>query len=683
MKYQYLYITIFLCYWNVDLIPLSYQNQNDSVKTIDSIAIWINNSKNAELTIQERKEYLDKALKGAILENKDSLRSIYFSKIAYRYYKLKDSTAFRNTNRRSTVLSHKLGDSIRLAYGYWDLGNFFNKHNVKDSAYYNYFNAQKIFERKIDSFHSGRMLLRMAIMQIDSRDYTGSEVTNTKAIGLLRSTKEYKYLYSAYNNLGIIFNELQEYDKALFYHRKALEYQEKIGGENIYKENSLNNIGVVYKNTNQHDKAINNYNEALEADDLKQNDIKLYAMLLDNLGYSKFKLNDTIGVDKLFQESLYLRDSINDISGKTINILHLAEYHATYNDSIKALQLVNKAKNLAEQSNNYRDILASLLLLSKLDKNNSDQYTQRYIAISDDLLKEERAIRDKFARIRFETDEFIEENVMLAEEKEVLAEQLKRILIIGSIILILGILIYIIRDQRLKNVRLKLEKEQQKANEEIYNLMLSQQYKLDEGKRKEKKRMSEELHDGVLGNLYGIKMNLAVLNPQNNPDAILKREEFIEGLSNVIDEIRNVSHELHANALDADVGYTQLIEDLLIQKSEANGYNYKLLAEDETNWLVIAGDIKMNIYRILQEAIQNINKYAQANNVKVVLKSDESLIQLIISDDGIGFNTHTKKDGIGIKNIQSRVARLNGKVEFKSEQKKGTSISIKIPYAGI
>ena len=192
--------------------------------------------------------------------------------------------------------------------------------------------------------------------------------------------------------------------------------------------------------------------------------------------------------------------------------------------------------------------------------------------------------------------------------------------------------------------------------------------------------MSEELHDGVLGNLYGIKMNLAVLNPQNNPDAVSKREEFIEGLSNVIDEIRSVSHELHANAIDADVGYTQLIEYLLLQKSKTNGYNYELLSDNDTNWQEIPGDIKMNIYRIVQEAVQNINKYAKANNVKVILKSDDNSIHLTISDDGIGFTTNAKKDGIGIKNIKSRVERLNGNVAFNSELKKGTSIVVDIPY---
>mgnify|MGYP001952413979 CR=1 FL=1 len=140
---------------------------------------------------------------------------------------------------------------------------------------------------------------------------------------------------------------------------------------------------------------------------------------------------------------------------------------------------------------------------------------------------------------------------------------------------------------------------------------------------------------------------------------------------------------LSAKAIDADVGYTQLIEDFLIEQSKSNNYDYELLTDNGINWQKIPGDIKMNIYRIMQETVQNINKYAKANNVKVALKAEDDFIHLTISDDGIGFNLNTKKDGIGIKNIRSRIERLNGNVEFISELKKGTSVVIKIPNGNI
>ncbi|WP_117885138.1 tetratricopeptide repeat-containing sensor histidine kinase [Aureibaculum luteum] len=674
MKHLFFYITFLIFFITSQSVALD-SNVNDYIdNTNDSIPVWIKYAKKTELTLENRLFFLDKAYEKTLEEKNDSLRNKYLSKIAIRYSKLKDSSSFRRTNKLTIELSKKLGDSLRLAFNYWDLGDFFGSYEVNDSAYYNYFYAQKNFNAIGDNYSSGRMLLNMAISQSELRDYTGSEVTTIRAIEILEPLGKDNQLYKCYTNLGVVFNELHQYGKALKYHNKALEYQNQINGngEDTNFENTLNNIGVVYANNKQYEKAREHYIKALRRVDLKYENTKLYAKLLDNLAYSKFKLNDTIGVIKLFQESLHIRDSVYDDWGKSMNLLHQAEYYATLNDTIKALRLAKESKNIAESTNNYRDLLATLMLLAEIDKNNNDKYTRQYINLNEKLLEEERAVRNKIARIQFETDQFIEEN-------ETLSEQNRNILVVGSIVLVLGMLIYIIRDQRLKNIRLKLEKEQQLANEEIYNLMLTQQNKIDEGKRNEKKRMSEELHDGVLGNLYGIKMNLAVLNAQNNAEAVIKRETFIEGLSKVIDEIRNVSHELHSNAIDANVGYVQLIEDLLSEKSSLHGYTFELLADNTLKWSEIKGDIKMNIYRIIQESVQNINKYAKANNLNVSLNSDADFIHLSIIDDGIGFNTNTNKDGIGIKNIRSRVERLNGVVEFISELKKGTTINIKIP----
>ena len=68
-------------------------------------------------------------------------------------------------------------------------------------------------------------LQNMAIIQTELKDYTGSEITTFKALTVLKPLKKYEPIYKCYNNLGIIFNELEEYDQALFYHNKALEYQ--------------------------------------------------------------------------------------------------------------------------------------------------------------------------------------------------------------------------------------------------------------------------------------------------------------------------------------------------------------------------------------------------------------------------------------------------------------------------
>jgi signal transduction histidine kinase len=642
-------------------------------QTPDSIAVWIKDSKDRNLSQQERAAYLEKAYVKLHKEPNDSLRCTRLPNIMHAYYLLGDSLQFRKVNKEAFKLAVALKDSNNIAKIHWIWGNFYTKKGVKDSAYYSYFKAQKIYEALHNDFYSGRMLLNMAIIQSDLKDYTGSEITAIKAISILKPLQKYRQLYGCYNNLGIVLNELGDYDKALFYHNRALKYQQKIERKNSFKPSILNNIGVVYEKQGEFKKAINNYQQALQEKDLKQNNTKLYAMLLDNLAFSTFKLNDTLAAKKLFYRALRIRDSIRDYSGVAVNKLHLAQYYLATKDSGKAIQLVQETKELAAKTHNDRDLLTSLLLLSKLDKKNDYQYSSQYIKLNDSLQKKERNIRNKFARIRFETDEFIDENERLSRQKRLL------FLVLGFLALLSG-MGFVIKNQITKNKELKFEQLQQNANEEIYNLMLAQQFKFDEGSRKENKRISQELHDGVLGKLFGTRLILNTLNDKADEKSIKKREKYISDLQEIEEEVRNVSHELHNRSLITDVGYVRLIENLLESQCKISNFEYEFSHDDNIVWEEVEGSLKMNLYRILQEAIQNINKYAKATKVAINFKSEGNTIILEINDNGVGFHKNSKNEGIGLKNMRSRVTKLKGELTLNSSPGKGTSIHISVPY---
>ncbi|MBN8567272.1 MAG: sensor histidine kinase, partial [Flavobacteriales bacterium] len=100
------------------------------------------------------------------------------------------------------------------------------------------------------------------------------------------------------------------------------------------------------------------------------------------------------------------------------------------------------------------------------------------------------------------------------------------------------------------------------------------------------------------------------------------------------------------------------------------------------NWDNVPNNIKINVYRIIQEALQNINKYAEAKNVSVAIVKDAENIHISVIDDGVGFDVSRKSKGIGLLNIESRVKTCKGKLEIKSKKGKGTSISIDLPIHG-
>ena len=151
----------------------------------------------------------------------------------------------------------------------------------------------------------------------------------------------------------------------------------------------------------------------------------------------------------------------------------------------------------ARNSKNHRNLLLPLKQLAVLEPKKASIYNKEYIHINDSLQKADRNIADKFTRIEYETDQIKDENTNLTTQNRNL------VYIFGSI-LILGMFIYIIKAQKAKNRELLFKQEQQKVNEEIYSLMISQQSNVESIRIKEKKRVAQELHDGVLGRMLSL-----------------------------------------------------------------------------------------------------------------------------------------------------------------------------------
>ncbi len=600
----------------------------------------------------------------------DSLKNQLFFDISYHYYQSKDSLKFRFWNAHSFKLSNTLRDSAKLAESNWDLASFFYQQNVSDSSYFYYNEAYNLYEGIGYFSQSGSMLLNMALIQKDIKDYVGSEVTTIAAIKRIKPLHLHRQLYNGYNLLGVLNNELKEYDKALNFHEKALIYEEKFNNS-VLKATSFNNIGVIYKNKKDYKKSLEYFRNAISIDSIRIKNSRLFAMLLDNSAYSRFKLRDTIGLENDFLEALKIRDSIDHKAGMITNHLHLGEYFLFQGDTLKASKQIQVAKALSEEFHSYGDLMEALLFQAKIDISNSSHYYTRYIGLSDSLQIEERAIRNKFARIRFETDEFIAEN-------EILTQKNFWIITGATSSFILFLLIYIIKIEKNKNYQLSLKQKQQIANEEIYNLLIDSQNKLDEGKEKEKKRISKELHDGILSKFFGVRLNLELLNASLDIESIEKREKYVNELKQLENEIRTVSHQLNDEMFTNENSFITILEELLNSQKDLGSFEYTLNSRTNIVWDDISNKIKINIYRIIQEALHNINKYSEAKIVEITFVAKNNNLNIVIQDNGLGFDTKVTSEGIGHKNMKSRIKELGGEIEITSSNL-GTTINMDIP----
>ncbi|MFY0605015.1 MAG: sensor histidine kinase [Flavobacteriaceae bacterium] len=638
----------------------------------DSTSIWIESSKNNTIPLDKRKQDLLKAEKMIASKPESKSNAKILGDVAFRFAKLKDTIYFKKINDKVLKLGTKYQDSSIIAKAYWSYAEFYIYQEIFDKAYSNYNIAYGYFNGIQKHHEAGRMLFAMGWIKWKYNDFTDSENLVFQAIKKYKLVNNSKRLRGAYNHLGIMNLDMKEYDKAIFYLNKSLEYIPRLKNNEDYYETYYNNLGYTYLLMKKYKLAIEYFDKALSY--YTENDIYTinYANVLGNRASCLLSLEDTTGLKKDFFKVLHIRDSINYIGGISPSKMLISTYYAYAKDTAKALSYAYEANTLAGKIKDGTNYLGSLKLLSIFDSKNAKKYLDRYIYYNDSLIKIERKAQNKFTRIAFETDEYIQETKRLSIQKV-------WIMITGIGVLLILSLLYFLRIQKVKTEKLLLETEQQKANEELYLLTIQQQTALEKEKAEERNRISQELHDGILGNLFGTRVGLGFIEVKGGKEQQFKQETYLVKLQEIEKEIREVSHKLNSDFSNSKVSFKSIIEQLLKNKSILGGFDFEINTDKNLSWESMNEIIKVNVYRIVQESLQNIIKHAKAKQVLLDFSIKNKSFIFTLKDDGLGFDVKKHKKGIGLRNIKSRVQKLKGKLQIISKKNEGTTIHITIP----
>jgi len=641
----------------------------------DSLSIYFSLANDIDLPFHYKQKYNKRAFDIVKNQKDDSLKTVNLFKVANRYYNMSDWHSFQNVSKLVLEKSIRNKDSINIAKAYTYLGDYYQSQTISDSAFLNYFRAEKIYMEINDNLHLAKTFLIKADLQLTQGDFFESEITVFKALKILKDEKNVgRDIYDSYNLLGIIYNEREEYEKSLEYHNKALITLEdkSIPLDLQLKATSLNNIGFVYLRMNNFAKAKDYLSKGLKEKDLYNGNTDLYAMLLDNLAVSKFKSKDFTGLPEQFYDALKIRDSLKLESGIIISKIHLSEYYALKKDTLRAIQFSKQALNLSRSTNKIKNTLDALKQIAVVDPKNAAKYSREYIRLNDKMLKAERNMGEKFSRIEYETNEIKDQNSSLQEKN-------KTLIYVFSICTLIGLFFYVYKTQQAKNRELLFKQQQQIANEDIYNLMISQQNEIELTRIKEKKKVAQELHDGVLGRMFGVRISLDSLDKIDEAEAAEKRRKYLAELKHIEEDIREISHDLNREKSELINNFVVILNKLF--DNQKNTYPSKLETSFDSHikWELVNNIVKINLYRIIQEALQNCNKYAKADTIKVEFKSEIDHLVLSILDDGVGFNVRRTKNGIGLHNIEYRAAECKGTVAIKSAKGEGTLLIVKVP----
>jgi signal transduction histidine kinase len=477
-------------------------------------------------------------------------------------------------------------------------------------------------------------------------------------------------IFTCYNLLASNFEKMEEYDEAIQYYLQAKQVlsdlkknNEDFDTRNNYSLMISGNIANVYEKQRQYYKAKNELESVLTMD-IKNKWPNDYNFLICNLGYIKTKLGNLKEGEALMKEALFLSRK-SSIDSRIVYKLHnLGKYYFDIKDTIQSIRYLKESLQLAEKLKSTDDIKINLQLLSTIDKANTSYYDKRYITVSDSLTKVQRKNRNKYARIEYETA------VVEDANKELSSKNLY--LIVGVVVLVGALGVRYVMGQRKE---IAYQKRLQVAEQELFDLMQTSQIELNGAREEEQNRISRELHDNVMNKLYGTRLHLGLLNTSTSPDAQEKRSEHIDELQTIENEIRSISHDLHTDTVASHFDYPVLLATC-VQKAGINGSTlFAFESAPEIDWDSISGLIKITIYRIVQEALFNVTKYADATECTVTLSQPETTsLLLTISDNGKGFDSTSSTTGIGLANMKERARLVKADMQIQSAPGQGTRI---------
>ena len=240
------------------------------------------------------------------------------------------------------------------------------------------------------------------------------------------------------------------------------------------------------------------------------------------------------------------------------------------------------------------------------------------------------------------------------------------------ILLLSAVALYVFLKQRQKLLQNKIINIEQQKKLELTQAII-------DGEEMERVRLAKELHDGIGGLMSMIKLQFT--NFKKSHSEIQQNDEYNDALNllnTASQDIRKISHALMPSALER-LGLIDATEQFCTQMQQSA--NIEIDFQHYNLETRLPQKMELLIYRMIQELLNNIIKYANAKEVLVQLSKTEKIISVTVEDDGIGFDVSTikNKDGIGLHSMQNRINLLGGKMDIDTAIGKGTSIHVELP----
>ncbi len=439
----------------------------------------------------------------------------------------------------------------------------------------------------------------------------------------IQTSKDIDYIQGEFNSYSLLANTFYTIDSI----QKYLDLSIQITKDNplltYEKVTILNNIALF-------EKALGNY--------AKSDSIYLEAITIaKNNGFNYYLSN-------LYNNYAYLLMAQNNFDSAEIALKKALKIVKAHEDLDLEGSIYDSYSDYYKRIGNYRK--------AYYYKDTSIQKKKLYRS-------RQRVQKSMFLSTVFETEN--QQMEILEQKSKINRMQSIIFASIAIIITFIGVIIYFL--QKTAHNKTRLEKINKEKELDVANALI-------EGEDNERKRLARDLHDGISAQIGALRLFVeAYFNTEQ------KCSEVLETIDDIRGNIRNLSHKMLPTQIE-ELGLVKSLKNIFVSANYSKEYKVVL----ETNIKQSLGQkLEVNLYYLIYELINNAIKHSKGSCITVQLFNDNGNIQLSVEDDGIGFDPHKVKKGLGLMNIDYRVKHMGGKINIESRENSGTLFIIEIP----
>ncbi|MGJ8743012.1 tetratricopeptide repeat-containing sensor histidine kinase [Polaribacter sp.] len=628
---------------------------NSQNKRLDSL---LHESKNAKDTVlitylneiswEYKNSNLDTALyfgKKALriskaIKNKKSIATSYNSiGSVFQAKSNKDSALYYHT--KSLELKKIIHDSIGIADSYTNLGIIFDESGDYLEALKNYFIALKIYEEKSTKFDQvPAVLVNIGIVYKKQKKYAKVLEYYNKALKIYEENDFKIGIVITTGNIGAVLLKLGENKEAITYSKNARKIYSDLGYKR-YVPYMNANIAEAEYNLKEYATSIKRYLQVIKEFNVDRN---LYELASAKIGISK----PYISTKQYYKAKTQLHEALN--------ICTTNKYKEFEVDALKYLSEVHF------KSSNYKVAY---------------EYEQEYNLKKDSLFEKTKIKDINELLVKYETSkkekEIAIQKEQLLQHKLAIKNRNLYTLLLTSALLILGIIFFAIYK--------KNQFKRKQLQKEIYLKDALSTIKTQNRLQEQRLKISRDLHDNIGSQLTFIISsinNLKFITKDSSATLKNKLSSISSFTSETIHHLRDTIWAMNKSEISMEDLHARILS--FVEKAKIATENIAFEIHQNVDEKITFSSIEgMNVFRVIQEALNNAIKYADASKVTITMSKDHENLHILIADNGNGFDMNSIELGNGLSNMEKRMAEINGTVKISSQLKKGTKIALQTP----